>query len=308
MKIEKINSGLSQQNLLDDLKNIVAQSKRDNTKKSYLASLRKFQNFLAKNKIEAGTEIEKGTLSILLFLTEEAKTKKYNTVKLYYAGVKSYCKEKNIPIDYNKIKVFFKGLRNEKEASSGAKALEFSELKNIIDSIDTDKLIGKRDKALLLLGFFGAFRRSELVNLNISDIEETNKGFTILIKNSKTDKNKIGMFKAIPYKFDIYCPVQALKDYIDAANITDGALFRSVRKNGSVGNRLKDIDIYRIVKKYAAAFSAHSLRVGFITTASGEGANPQSIMMQTGHKTIQMIAHYTRPKNVWTDNAVNLID
>lgn len=309
MKIEKVNSGLSQQNLIADLKNIINQSKRDNTKKSYLASLRKFQNFLTKNKIEAGTGIEKNTLSILLFLTEEAKTKKYNTVKLYYAGVKSYCMEKNIPVEHNKIKIFFKGLKNEKNASSGALALEFSELKEIIQSINTKKLIGKRDKAILLLGFFGAFRRSELVKLNIQDIKETSRGLSILVLNSKTDKEKIGMYKAIPFNFqdNFICPVQALRDYLNEAKIKDGAVLRSVRKNGTVGNRLSDIDVYRIVKKYAFNFSAHSLRVGFVTTASENGANPQSIMLQTGHKTVQMIAHYTRSKDAWKNNAIDKI-
>ena len=307
MKIEKGQTGIKKSGLLSQLKTIIENSHRENTKLTYLNALNKFQNFLTRNKINTTSEIEQNTITVLLFLTEQSNTKSFNTLKTYFAGLKSYFTKYSIPVDYPKIKTFFKGLRNEKSAASGAMALEFSELKKIVDGIDCSKLIGKRDKALLLLGFYGAFRRSELVNLDLSDITRTSKGLNILIRNSKTDKNKIGMFKAIPFTFNEYCPVTALYDYLNSANILDGAVFRSISKGDEVRGRLSDIDIYRIIKKYAPNFSAHSLRVGFITTASENGANPQSIMLQSGHKTVQMIAHYTRSKSVWKGNAVETI-
>jgi site-specific recombinase XerD len=128
-----------------------------------------------------------------------------------------------------------------------------------------------RDRALLLLGFAGAFRRSELVELDCEDIEECETGIKIAIRHSKTDQEGTGQTIAI-VRGSIACPVAALQAWRDAAGITSGPLFRSIRKGGQVGARLTDQSVADIVKAHAervgldpAPFAGHSLRAGFLT-------------------------------------------
>ena len=133
-----------------------------------------------------------------------------------------------------------------------------------------DSLAGKRNRALILLGFAGAFRRSELVALDVADIEETDAGLRVIIQQSKTDQDGEGTTIAIA-RGTIACPVQALREWLDAAGIESGALFRSVNKAGGVASaRLTDRSVANIVKAMAgsvgldaSAFSGHSLRSGF---------------------------------------------
>jgi integrase len=125
-----------------------------------------------------------------------------------------------------------------------------------------------RDRALLLIGFAGAFRRSELVALEVADIEETDTGLRVTIRRSKTDQEGAGTTIAI-VRGSIACPVAALRAWLTAAGITTGALFRSIRKGGKVGERLSAQSVAEIVKIRAqrvgldpAAFAGHSLRAG----------------------------------------------
>jgi integrase len=138
-----------------------------------------------------------------------------------------------------------------------------------------------RDRALLLLGFAGAFRRSELVALNVADLEETEGGLKITIRRSKTDQEGHGETIAIIRGGTCY-PVKAVKAWLQASGISDdGPLFRPVAKGGRLGSkRLTDRSVCNIVKAYAerlglkaADFSAHSLRAGFLASAARRGAS-----------------------------------
>ena len=189
-------------------------------------------------------------------------------------------------------------------------------LRQFLESIDTDTLQGKRDRAVLLVGFFGAFRRSELVALNVEDVEFTDAGATVKVRRSKTDQKGEGAYKAIPRRSGETCPVAALVEWIASDGIESGAIFRSIRKGGSVVNdrRLSGRDVARTVKRAAdragldsAAFSGHSLRSGFATTAAHAGASDRSIMVQTGHKSRAMVDRYVQAARVWEDNAAGLV-
>ena len=130
-----------------------------------------------------------------------------------------------------------------------------------------DKLAGLRDRALLLIGFGGALRRSELVALDVDDIAEAETGLLVTIRGSKTDQERQGVTIAVA-RGDIACPARALRDWLDAAGIKAGALFRPIDKGGTVpASRLTDRSVANIVKAYAeragfdaSMFSGHSLR------------------------------------------------
>lgn len=174
---------------------------------------------------------------------------------------------------------------------------------------------GMRDKALLLIGFSGAFRRSELVSIRIEDVQFVTEGIVIHIRRSKTDQAGQGRDIAIPVMRGKYCPVKAIKDWLALSEITNGALFRGVNRHGQVMNQgLSPQSVALIVKERVAAigldanqFSGHSLRAGFVTSAAIKGVNSFKICLQTGHKSDAVMQRYIRDNNLFTDNPLGKI-
>jgi integrase len=177
-----------------------------------------------------------------------------------------------------------------------------------------DTTIGRRDRAVLLVGFAGALRRSELVAIDIDDLERRDEGIAVLLRRSKTDQEAQGRRVALPFGHDPQtCPVRALDAWLEVAHIDEGAVFRSVDRHGNVGARgLSDQSVALIVKRAAqraghdpASYSAHSLRAGFATSAAAAGASERAIAAQTGHQSMQVLRRYVRHGSLFTDNAVN---
>ena len=178
-----------------------------------------------------------------------------------------------------------------------------------------DGALGVRDRALLLLGFVGAFRRSELVALDVADLEERPEGFVAWVRRSKTDQLGEGLAKAVPYSAAVeLCPVRALRAWLKLAKVTEGPIFRPVDRAGAgarVGSsRLVGRAVARAVKRAAEAagldavrFSGHSLRAGFCTQAAIDGKPEGSIMTQTGHRSTRVVRGYVRRANVFQSNA-----
>ncbi len=172
-------------------------------------------------------------------------------------------------------------------------------------------LAGLRDRALLLVGFAGAFRRSELVALTVADVAFSDRGLEVTIRRGKTDQEGRGRVVAIPCGSKVEsCPVRALRAWLDAAGGAGGVLFRSVDRWGRVGAGLTGQDVARLVKRRAKAvgldpsqFSGHSLRAGLATSAAMAGRSDRSIMAQTGHKSRAMVDRYVRAADRWTNNA-----
>ena len=173
-------------------------------------------------------------------------------------------------------------------------------------------LIGARDQALILLGFAGAFRRSELVALDVEDLTFNDGGVVALLRRSKTDQVSEGRKVGIPYGSNPEtCPVRVLKSWLEASSIEAGAVFRSVNRHGQVKpGRLSGIDVARIVKKLAeragldaTKYAGHSLRAGHATSAAIAGASERSIMNQTGHRSVQMVRRYIRDGSLFRDNS-----
>ncbi len=185
------------------------------------------------------------------------------------------------------------------------------QLRAVADGLPSD-LGGVRDRALLLVGFSGAFRRSELVSLAVGDVRFTSEGLEVTLRRSKTDQDGAGHVKALPYSgTPALCPVRALRAWLDAAAITDGPLFRSVNRHGQVGAAaLTGRSVARLVKDRAAGaglegadYSGHSLRAGFATSAAKAGRSERAIQRQTGHRSVTMLRRYIRDGSLWTENA-----
>ena len=164
-------------------------------------------------------------------------------------------------------------------------------------------LKGVRDRALLLVGFAGAFRRSELVSLDVDDLDFTEEGLVVTLRRSKTDQEGEGRRVGVPFGSNpTTCPVRSMKAWLEASAITDGPVFRSVNRHGQLqAQRLTSQSVALVVKRYAEvcgldrhAFAGHSLRAGFATVAARNGANERSIMNQTGHKSLTIVRRYIR--------------
>jgi site-specific recombinase XerD len=173
-----------------------------------------------------------------------------------------------------------------------------------------DTLAGKRDRAVLLLGFAGAFRRSELVALTVADVVEESAGLRVTIRHSKTDQEGRGQTVAIA-RGEVHCPVAALLEYLKASGITEGPIFRSATRWGSLrASPLNTAAVATIVKHYAelagfdpAEFAGHSLRSGFLTSAAENGANIFKMMDISRHRSVDTVRGYVRHADAFKNHA-----
>ena len=174
-----------------------------------------------------------------------------------------------------------------------------------------DNLLATRDRALLLIGFAGALRRSELVAIDVEDITDRPEGLAATLRRSKTDQEGAGRIVAIPYGTET-CPVTALRTWTEEAGITTGPVFRPIDRHENISaTRLSDRAVALVLKRRAAAagldpaaYSGHSLRAGFATTAAAHGATERAIANQTGHRSMEVLRRYIRDGALFTDNGV----
>lgn len=184
-------------------------------------------------------------------------------------------------------------------------------LNAMLANVPTHTLTGLRDRALLLLGFYGAFRRSELVAITVADLEAVPEGLRVWLRHSKTDQYGAG--RAVPVPFThTHCPVAAVRAWLDAAGITGGAVLRSVGRRGLIGSGGMSTEaVAQIIKRYATAagldaaeFAGHSLRSGFLTSAAERGADLAALQRVSGHKTVEILLNtYIKPANLFANHA-----
>ena len=291
---------------LETLKNL-RNSKSANTLRAYQADFKDFSSFCVKNGFNS-MPTEPKILSF--YLTHLSKTSKFSTLKRRIASISVIHKMKGHYLDTKHpiIMENLHGIRRSKGSHQKAKKpLLINDLKIIIKAInelDQKEIKKIRDKAIILIGFAGGFRRSELVNLDFQDVEFVNEGIKIFIKRSKTDQSGEGNIKAIPYfENQDYCPVLKLKEWMEFSKINSGKIFN-----------ISDKSVALIIKKYTLLagldsnkYGGHSLRSGFATSAAEAGAEERNIMAMTGHKTTQMVRRYIKEANLFKNNALNKI-
>jgi site-specific recombinase XerD len=214
------------------------------------------------------------------------------------------------PTSSEAIKAVLAGIRRSLGTAVTRKAPATAEAIRIMLNDIPNDLRGLRDRALLLLGFAGALRRSELVALDVSDLEETPDGLHIHIRRSKTDQEGAGDFVSVPHGSRLH-PVAGVKAWLLAAGIGEGPIFRSIKKGGPVTpERLSDRSVAEIVKKRMEAagfdpaiFSGHSLRAGFVTSALHHGADILRVMDVTWHREVSTLKTYDRRAKAFKQHA-----
>ena len=291
---------------LETIKNL-RNSKSANTLRAYQSDYNDFSLFCSKNGFQAMPTQPK---ILALYLTHLSSYSKYSTLKRRLASISILHKTKGHYID-TKHPIIVENLMGIKRTNGtnqkGKKPLLINDLKLLIQAIDMskEKNIRKiRDKALILIGFSGGFRRSELVDIEYEDVEFVEEGVKIFVKRSKTDQSGEGMTKAIPYFDNInFCPVKALNKWVVVADLKDGKIFN-----------ISDKNVALIIKKYANyagldahKYAGHSLRSGFATSTAESGAEERNIMAMTGHKSTEMVRKYIKEANLFKNNALNKI-
>ena len=303
-----------QDETLQNLKN----SKAVNTVRAYKSDFEDFSLFCVKNGFKS---IPTDPKIVSLYLTYlSSKNVKISTIKRRLVSISVIHKIKGHYLDTKHPIIIqnFMGIKRSKGVNQkGKKPLLINDLKQIIDVInqqnepDIKKL---RNKALLLIGFAGGFRRNELISLNLEDLEFVFEGLKINVKRSKTDQFGEGFIKGIPYfKNYLYCPVKNLKHWLNISKIKKGPVFVRFLKGSKISNiRLTDQSVALIIKEYLTKagiddknYSGHSLRSGFATSAAEAGAEERSIMAMTGHKSTEMVRRYIKEANLFNNNALN---
>ena len=305
--------------LHEDTLNNLKLSKANNTLRAYKSDFKDFGAFCAKHGFNSMPSEPK---VVSLYLTHLSANSKISTLKrrLVSIGVIHKLKGHYLDTKHPVIIENLMGIKRKKGSiQTGKKPILINHLKQIINVIDDQKIekIKKlRNRTLILIGFGGGFRRTELISIDYEDLDFVEEGVKIILRKSKTDQFGEGLIKGLPYfTNEKYCPVTSLKNWVNISKIKTGPIFRRFAK-GSVltGNRLTDQSVVLIIKDYLKLagidnknFSGHSLRSGFATVAAESGADERSIMAMTGHKTTQMVRRYIREANIFKNNALSKI-
>ena len=254
--------------------------------------------------------------TVAMFLAAEAKrgtapstlNRRLSAIRLMHLGARVVSPHAAV-----EIQEVMRGIRRLSTRGVVKKAPAVDEqIKKLVDTCDAATYQGQRDRAILLLGFAGALRRSELVALDVADLKLSDEGFVVTIVRSKTDQEAQGQTIAIPRVPDSpYCPVQAVLDWMATAGIAQDALFRRVTKgNKLTADRLTDQSVARIVKKLAARaglmasqYAGHSLRSGFLTSAAQQRASIFKMRAQSRHKSLDVLSGYVRARELFEDHA-----
>ena len=252
--------------------------------------------------------------TVACYISSMADHSKASTIQRRLSAISQVHQVKGFepPTKNEVVRSVLKGIRRTIGTAPNEKApLVAADIREMVAGLP-DRLIGKRDRALLLLGFAGAFRRSELVGLNVEDLTFGEDGLVVLLRRSKTDQEAQGRKIGIPaLPTSDACPVRAVRAWLQASNITAGPLFRPVAVGGRLqATRLSDNAVAEVVKhrlpagRDTAKFAGHSLRAGFITSAADGGASIKSIMRQSGHRSLETVMRYIRSASLFKGNAL----
>lgn len=277
-----------------------------NTRRAYAADLRDFRQWCSAS---GAVDLPASPATIAAYAAFMADTCKWATLTRRLAAISKLHQLHGLdtPTTDRQVRVVLEGIkRSIGIRQKQAPAFTLTKLKTLVRSLETETATGLRNKSLLLLGFTGAFRRSELVSLSLEDLTFTDEGLIVSLGKSKTNQYGDHEEKAIYYSPEAaLCPIRTLKAWTERLGRERGPLFVRIRKGDRLSfERLSDQWVDKLVKQvFGTSYSAHSLRASFVTVAKLNGADDSEVMRQTKHKTPLMIQRYTRLENIRQHNA-----
>lgn len=299
----------------DAARGFAAASRSKNTIRAYRADWRDFEGWTRAHGLVALPAVQE---TVAAYLAALATDRKVSTIRRRLAAIGEAHKAAGFeaPGGSAVVRAVVSGIRRELGSAQTRKApAAVEEIRRMVATL-RDGLPGVRDRALLLLGFAGAFRRSELVALEVEDLTLSAEGITVSIRRSKTDQTGEGETVAIPYGVNVAtCPVRAYLAWLTAAGISTGAIFRAVDRYGRISSSALSSDAVADLVKTAASragldpvvFSGHSLRAGFATAAARAEVPEWRIMRQTRHKSRAILDRYIREANLFRGNAAGSV-
>jgi site-specific recombinase XerD len=310
----------------DRARDYIRESRAANTRRAYAADWQAFAGWCA----DAGLEpLPAAPETVALYLADQAQHLAVGTLGRRLVAITAAHRAAGHQLDTRHVAIreTFAGIkRSHGTAQQGKAPAVIGDLRRMVEG-QPDTLAGTRNRAILLLGFAGAFRRSEIAALDFADLAFTADGLVVTMRRSKTDQEGAGRKVGIPYgSTPATCPVRAVRAWIEAAGLAGGALFREIGTSGQLvaaytdaagrqrGERLSDKSIANIVKASAKAagldparYAGHSLRAGLATSAAAAGASERSIMQQTGHRSVNMVRRYIRSGELFRENAAAVV-
>lgn len=296
---------------LERAKDYARQARSEATKRVYRVHWSRFETWCRSSRLRT---LPAKPATVAAYAAALAETQKPGSIQAALSAISQAHKfaGHTSPTFSPEVRATMAGIRRAKGTrQEGKKPLLTEDLRRLIDALP-ESLKGTRDRALLLLGFAGAFRRSELVALDAEDLDFTEEGLVIMLRRSKTDQEGEGRKIGIPYgSYPATCPVRSLRAWLAASETASGPVFRGINRHGQLQpSRLTGQSVALIVKAYAeaagldsATLAGHSLRAGFATAAARNGASERSIMEQTGHRSLTMVRKYIRDGSLFRDNA-----
>jgi site-specific recombinase XerD len=325
--IKKIDIDKLNKELLDGIEDYIDVSKSSNTRRAYDKDWKDFIKFCQYTKSKF-LPADYPTVSKYLVYCIKIRNLKISTIERRLAAIIFKHRESLHSIDrkHKLIKNVIEGIkRNFGTKPDSSQALSIKDIKKIIDKIDekndesknSSKKRDYRDKTLILIGFLGGFRRSELINLNYEDIEMDLEGLKITIIKSKTDQRGSGSHIKGILKSKVgnkYCPVFNYENWIKISGIKSGKIFRQIDRSNKILDKLSDRAVALILKWRAnkagmnnSKLAGHSMRSGIATSLAKKGVNENEIKKITGHKSTQMVQRYIQDAEVF-NNATKLLD
>lgn len=301
----------SNERLREEAATLAKESRAKATLMAYESDMRAFSQWCVERGFES---LPAAPETVSLYVTWRSTRSKPATIQRVLAGISVVHKIAGYesPTSHAAVRAVVSGVRRRLSPQQNQKtAVDIEQLRCLVNAANRTSPKGIRDQLVLLLGFTSAMRRSELVNLDVSDVLIEEQGLVIRLRRSKT--NQEGDFEeiAVSRSTDVdYCPVKALVTWLALGNIREGPVLRSVDRHGNIGSgRLTPRIIADIVKRAADVagikgdFAGHSLRSGFATTAARMGKSERSIMRHTRHKSVTIVRRYIRQGSRWDDNA-----
>jgi site-specific recombinase XerD len=296
---------------LAQAREFIRASKAENTLRGYRSDWR---DFIAWCEAHAVCPLSASPEVVASYIAECAGRLRVGTIQRRLNAIAEAHKAVGMdsPTSAGMVRNTLKGIRRSLGVAPAQKAPALTDHIRAMVGLADDGLIGLRDRALMLLGFAGAFRRSEVVALDVADLDFGHDGLTVNLRRSKTDQAGEGRKIGIPYGSNPdTCPVRIQQCWLEAAGITEGPVFRSINRHGQIlASRLAAADVARVVKKLAlragldpARYAGHSLRAGHATSAAIAGASERSIMNQTGHRSVQMVRRYIRDGSLFREDS-----
>jgi len=290
----------------------VESARAPNTRRAYRADWR---DFAAWCSAEGRDALPASVETLTLYLTSQATLLKPQSLGRRVAAISVAHQSAGFlsPTNALDVRLLLSGIRRvQRSPRRPKKALEVGEVRCIAATLGAASLRDVRDRAIMLLGFAAGLRRSELVALDVCDLEFTPEGVLLTIRQSKTDQEGEGRIIPVPTgSHALTCPVSAVRAWLSTGEIQCGPVFRTIGRHGNLRpDRLSDKGVARTIKRLCAliglppaAYAGHSLRSGFATSAARAGATEHAISLVTGHRSIQVLRRYIQEGVLWEDSA-----